>query len=114
MTNIKRGEIYYCDFGQANLRGSEQKGKRPVLVIQNNTGNRYSPTVIVASITTKPKKQLPTHVLLQGYNSLTKDCTVLLEQQRTVDKSRLKEYLTCLNAHDMQEVNKAIVVSLGL
>ena len=112
--NIRRGEVYFCDFGISNIVGSEQKGVRPVLVIQNNTGNKYSPTVIVAPITSKVKRKLPTHVNLHGYNTLSDDCTVLLEQQRTVDKRRLKSFQARLKLTDMMKIDEAIMIALGI
>lgn len=112
---IRRGDIFYCDFGYDNLIGSEQKGIRPVVVIQNNVGNTHSPTVIVASITSKgTKKPLPTHVPLEYYYGLTPNCTILVEQQRTIDKSRLRDYVTYLKPQDLPKLNEAIKISLGL
>ena len=83
---IKRGDIYHADLNP--IFGSEQGGYRPVLIIQNNVGNKYSPTVIVAAITSQPKTKLPTHVPLQGIEGLEKHSVVLLEQVRTIDKRR--------------------------
>ena len=91
MKKVKRGEVYYADLRP--IVGSEQGGVRPVLIIQNDVGNRYSPTTIVAAITSVPKKKhLPTHIKL-GAKGLKENSTVLLEQLRTVDKSRLQEYV---------------------
>lgn len=87
---IRRGDIYHADLNP--ILGSEQGGYRPVLVIQNNIGNQYSPTVIVAAITSKPKLKMPTHVLIREMKELEKDSVVLLEQLRTVDKQRLADY----------------------
>ena len=92
---IRRGDIYYADLSP--VVGSEQGGIRPVLVIQNNTGNAYSPTVIVAAVTSKPKTKLPTHVILRDRKGLEKNSVVLLEQVRTIDKSRLREYVGILD-----------------
>ena len=110
---IKRGEIYYADLSP--VVGSEQGGVRPVLVIQNDIGNKYSPTVIVAAITSQlSKAKIPTHVELSAseYN-LPKDSVVLLEQIRTIDKRRLRENLSTLDALKMKQVNLAMLISLG-
>ena len=110
---VKRGEIYYADLSP--VVGSEQGGVRPVLVIQNDVGNKYSPTVIVSAITSQlTKAKLPTHIDLSAekYN-LPKNSVALLEQIRTLDKRRLKEKVTTLSADKMREVNKAILISLG-
>ena len=111
---ISRGEIYYADLSP--VVGSEQGGVRPVLVVQNDVGNKYSPTVIVAAITSQlTKAKLPTHIELekQKYN-LPKDSVVLLEQIRTLDKRRLKEKISSLDFIVMQKVDVAILVSFGL
>lgn len=111
---ISRGEIYYADLSP--VVGSEQGGVRPVLVVQNDIGNKYSPTVIVAAITSQlTKAKLPTHIELekQKYN-LPKDSVVLLEQIRTLDKRRLKEKISSLDFIVMQKVDVAILVSFGL
>ena len=111
--NIKRGEIYYADLSP--VVGSEQGGVRPVLIIQNDVGNKYSPTVIVSAITSQlTKAKLPTHIELSSsqYN-LPKDSVALLEQIRTLDKRRLKGKLTSLSADKMKEVDRAILISLG-
>ncbi len=110
---IKRGEIYYADLSP--VVGSEQGGVRPVLIIQNDIGNKYSPTVIVAAITSQlSKAKIPTHVELPSkeYN-LPKDSVILLEQIRTIDKRRLKEKISILDTTKMRQVNIAILVSLG-
>ncbi len=110
---IKRGDIYYADLSP--VVGSEQGGVRPVLIIQNDIGNKYSPTVIVSAITSQlDKAKLPTHIELsaRSYN-LPKDSVALLEQIRTLDKRRLKEKVTTLTSEKMREVNKAILISLG-
>ena len=110
---VKRGEIYFADLSP--VVGSEQGGVRPVLVIQNNVGNKYSPTVIVSAITSQlSKAKLPTHIELssQIYH-LPKDSVVLLEQIRTLDKRRLKEKITTVDEKKMKEVNRAILISLG-
>lgn len=110
---IKRGEIYYADLSP--VVGSEQGGVRPVLVIQNDIGNKYSPTVIVCAITSRlSKAKLPTHIELNSceYN-LPKDSVCLLEQIRTIDKLRLKERLSYIGAKKMKEVERAMLISLG-
>ena len=111
---IKRGEIYYADLSP--VVGSEQGGIRPVLVIQNDVGNKYSPTVIVAAITSQcSKTKLPTHIEIDSKNSgLSKNSVVLLEQVRTLDKSRLKEKIGELSKKHMSNVDNAMSLSLGL
>ena len=105
---IKRGEIYYAELNP--VIGSEQGGFRPVLIIQNDIGNKYSPTVIIAPITSKQEKNnLPTHVFLSNVNTaLPKDSIILLEQIRTIDKSRLRDYIFKLSKKAMRKVNRAI------
>ncbi len=112
--NIKRGEIYYADLSP--VIGSEQGGVRPVLIIQNDVGNRYSPTVIAAAITSQHNKsKLPTHISVNADNcGLAKDSIVLLEQVRTIDKQRLKEKMGSLDNNSMDMVDKALSVSFGL
>ena len=112
--NIKRGDIYYADLSP--VVGSEQGGLRPVLIVQNDVGNRYSPTVIAAAITSKiGKTKLPTHIDVTGDGAgLAKDSIILLEQIRTLDKKRLKEKLGHLDDETMTSVNSAIEVSFGL
>jgi len=112
--NVKRGEIYYADLSP--VVGSEQGGMRPVLIVQNDVGNKYSPTVIAAAITSqKYKTGLPTHIRVNADGcGLAKDSIVLLEQVRTIDKRRLKEKMGNLNAVDMNRINKALSVSFGL
>lgn len=112
--DIKRGEIYYADLSP--VVGSEQGGVRPVLIVQNDVGNRYSPTVIAAAITSQhTKSNLPTHIELGARNTgLQKDSIVLLEQIRTIDKHRLKERMGALDSDSMDTVNRAISISLGL
>lgn len=114
MTNIKRGDIYYADLSP--VVGSEQGGLRPVLIIQNDVGNRYSPTVIAAAITSKmDKTKLPTHIDVYAEKvGLAKDSVILLEQVRTLDKRRLKEKMGHLDDEVMNMVNSAIAVSFGL
>ena len=112
--NIKRGDIYYADLSP--VVGSEQGGLRPVLIVQNDVGNRYSPTVIAAAITSKMgKNRLPTHIDIYARDvGLAKDSVILLEQVRTLDKRRLREKMGHLEDSVMQRVNEAISVSLGL
>ena len=111
---VKRGDIYYADLSP--VVGSEQGGMRPVLIIQNDVGNRYSPTVIAAAITSRMgKTKLPTHIDVHADRAgLARDSIVLLEQLRTLDKRRLKEKLGHLDEQMMQEIDNAIAVSLGL
>ncbi|MCL1790747.1 MAG: type II toxin-antitoxin system PemK/MazF family toxin [Peptococcaceae bacterium] len=112
--SIRRGEIYYAELNP--VVGSEQGGTRPVLVIQNNIGNQYSPTTIIAAITSQiSKAKLPTHVEVRAHRSgLEKDSVILTEQIRTIDKSRLKEKVAVLDDEIMGFVNSAIAVSLNL
>lgn len=112
--NIKRGDIYYADLSP--VVGSEQGGLRPVLIVQNDVGNRYSPTVIAAAITSRlSKTKLPTHIDVYADKvGLAKDSVILLEQIRTIDKQRLKEKMGHLDDDIMSEVNEAITVSFGL
>lgn len=113
-TQIRRGDIYYADLNP--VMGSEQGGVRPVLILQNNTGNRYSPTVIVAAITSRiGKPRLPMHVPVGGaVNGLYKDSIVLMEQVRTIDRVRLREYVGALELPDMEAVDRALEISFGL
>ncbi len=110
---VKRGELYYADLSP--VVGSEQGGIRPVLVVQNDIGNRYSPTIIAAAITSKQTKaKLPTHIeLTAGKFGLPVDSVVLLEQIRTLDKKRLREKIGELSFDEMQKVNDGLLVSLG-
>lgn len=111
---VKRGDIYYADLSP--VIGSEQGGVRPVLIVQNDVGNRHSPTVIAAAITSQINKaKLPTHIELSGRTyGLSKDSVVLLEQIRTIDKKRLREKMGRLDLDVMQQVDDALVVSFGL
>lgn len=112
MKAIKRNEIYYANLNP--ICGSEQGGVRPVLVVQNDVGNKHSPTTIVAAITSrKTKARLPTHVNIQ-VNGMEKNSMVLLEQIRTIDKTRLNEYVGMADKETMEKIDKAIVVSLGI
>ncbi|NLT39509.1 MAG: type II toxin-antitoxin system PemK/MazF family toxin [Clostridiales bacterium] len=111
---VKRGDVYYADLSP--VVGSEQGGTRPVLIVQNDTGNRHSPTVIAAAITSQINKaKLPTHIELSGRScGLSKDSVILLEQIRTIDKRRLKERMGKLDPDLMDRVDDAIAVSFGL
>ncbi len=111
---VKRGDIFYADLSP--VVGSEQGGLRPVLIVQNDVGNKYSPTVIAAAITSQvTKAKLPTHIGVYAENyGLAKDSVILLEQMRTIDKTRLKEKMGHLDEDVMDKVNDAISVSLGL
>ena len=109
---IRRGSIYYADLDP--VRGSEQGGYRPVLILQNNIGNDYSPTIIVAAITSRVKSKLPIHVKLKDMKGLEKDSVVLLEQIRTIDKSRLDEKIGFLNRYQMRKVDEALRISVGV
>lgn len=111
---VKRGDIYYANLSP--VVGSEQGGHRPVLVIQNDVGNKYSPTVIVAAITSQiSKAKLPTHIEVSAKHcNLEKDSVVLLEQLRTIDKRRLKEKVTHLADDMMNKVDEGVRISLGL
>lgn len=112
--NVKRGDIYYADLSP--VVGSEQGGVRPVLIVQNDVGNKYSPTVIAAAITSQQdKSRMPTHISVNGDTcGLSKDSVVLLEQVRTIDKQRLKERMGNLSTNDMNKINKALNISFGL
>ena len=112
--DIRRGDIFYADLSP--VRGSEQGGTRPVLILQNDIGNQYSSTTIVAAITSQiSKAKMPTHVEISGSRSgLNKDSVVLLEQIRTIDKSRLFQKVSSLNKELMSDVERAIKISLGL
>ena len=111
---VRRGDIYYADLSP--VVGSEQGGMRPVLIVQNDVGNRYSPTVIAAAITSQTgKARLPTHIELSGAScGLSRDSVILLEQIRTIDKKRLRERMGKLDEEMMSRVDNAIAVSFGL
>lgn len=111
-TEIRRGDIYYADLSGAV--GSEQGGIRPVLVIQNDIGNRNSKTIIVAAVTSKMKRlDMPTHARIGKRFGLAEDSIVLLEQIRTVDKSRLSQYVGSVDKETMRRVEKAMTISMG-
>ena len=113
-TNVKRGDIFYADLSP--VVGSEQGGTRPVLIVQNDTGNKHSPTVIAAAITSQTgKARLPTHINIAGGSvGLSKDSVILLEQIRTIDKQRLKEKVCHLDDGMMKRVDHSLIISLGL
>ena len=114
MMSVKRGEIYYADLSP--VVGFEQGGIRPVLIVQNDVGNRHSPTVIAAAITSRlDKAKLPTHISLEASScGLQKDSIVLLEQIRTLDKKRLKDRMGSLDTSAMNRVDNALSISFGL
>lgn len=114
MTNIRRGDIYYADLSP--VVGSEQGGTRPVLIVQNDVGNRHSPTVIAAAITSRQDKaRLPTHIQVNTEGSgLSRDSVVLLEQIRTLDKRRLREHMGHLDELSMNRIDHALQISFGL
>lgn len=114
MIQVRRGDIFYADLSP--VIGSEQGGVRPVLIIQNDVGNKYSPTVICAAITSQINKaKLPTHIEIESVKStLIKDSVILLEQIRTIDKKRLREKICRIEDTMMKKINRAIMVSLGL
>lgn len=112
--NVRRGDVYYAELNP--VVGSEQGGTRPVLIIQNDIGNQYSPTTVVAAITSQIQKaKLPTHVEVGSRKAgLERDSVILLEQIRTIDKSRLKQKVAFLDEEIMQKVNHGLEISLGL
>lgn len=114
MVIVKRGDIYYADLSP--VVGSEQGGVRPVLIVQNDVGNKYSPTVIAAAVTSQINKaKMPTHIELAAKEyGLNKDSVILLEQIRTIDKKRLREKIGHLDENLMTDVNEALLVSFGL
>jgi mRNA interferase MazF len=110
---VRHGEMYFADLSDAAL-GSEQSGCRPVLCVQNDCGNRHSPTTVVAAITSKPKKKMPTHIILPAFRRMDIPSVVLCEQIRTIDKSRLRTYIGTLDEITMRGIDRAIAVSMGL
>jgi mRNA interferase MazF len=113
MKQVSRGQIYYADLSP--VKGSEQGGLRPVLIIQNDIGNKYSPTTIIAVITSRyTKANLPTHVWLNDECGLPKDSMVELEQIRTIDKTRLSDFMGTVSQEVMKEIDMAIKISLGV
>lgn len=110
---VKRGDIYYADLSP--VVGSEQDGIRPVLIVQNDLGNKYSPTVIAVAITTQNKAKLPTHIpIKKSVSNLPKNSIILVEQIRTLDKSRLKNKIGCLDENTMLKVKEALKVSFSI
>lgn len=109
---IKSGDVYYAELNP--VIGSEQGGIRPVLIISNDIGNRHSPTVIIAAITGKTKAKLPTHTEVNNFEGLDRDSIVLLEQIRTIDKKRLKQYMGVMPAEVMARVDKALAISIEI
>lgn len=111
---IRRGDIYYADLNP--VIGSEQGGRRPVLIISNDTGNRHSPTVIIAAITglEHTKAKLPTHTIVTDNKGLNKNSIILLEQIRTIDKQRLQEYIGTFDRRLMLSVDNALAISIGI
>ena len=114
LMQVRRGDIFYADLSP--VVGSEQGGLRPVLIVQNDIGNKYSPTVIAAAITSQREKtKLPTHIEISAQNcGLAKNSVVLLEQIRTIDKRRLKEKMGALDENAMIQINSALSISFGL
>ena len=113
---IKRGDLFYAALDETYV-GSEQTGVRPVVILQNNIGNEYSPTVIVAPITSKvnSKSIIPTHVYIKGYkNRLKQNSLILTEQIRAIDKQRLRYYIGALDSGELRKVDKALIISLGI
>ena len=115
MKEINRGDVYFCR-GSPSAIGSEERKERPVVIVQNDVGNKFSPTVIAAAITSqKYKTNLPTHIQVHANDcGLAKDSIVLLEQVRTIDKSRLRDYIGHLDFSDLLRVNRALMVSMDL
>ena len=109
---IKRGDIFYADLNP--VVGSEQGGIRPVLIVQNNVGNKYSPTLVVLPISTAKKHYLPTHIYIQGSKELHRNSIVLAEQIRTIDRYRLKSYVGSVDFELMEKVEKAMKISIGV
>ena len=110
----RRGDIYYADLSP--VRGSEQGGSRPVVVIQNNIGNKHSPTLIVATVTTKTQKkvEMPTHYLMKDNPPFSEPSIVMLEQIRTIDKCRIEGYLGKASQREMKEIGNALMISMAL
>lgn len=109
---VKRGDVFLADLDP--VVGSEQGGIRPVLVVQNNIGNRYSPTLVVLPLSTAKKNYLPTHIHICGSKSLPRDSIVLAEQIRTIDRYRLREYVGSIDKEIMDEINRAMKISIGV
>ncbi|MDD3229270.1 MAG: type II toxin-antitoxin system PemK/MazF family toxin [Oscillospiraceae bacterium] len=109
---ILRGELYYADLSPTVV--SEQGGIRPILILQNDVGNRHSPTVIVAAVTGSPKKPLPTHVEIGSTKGISKSSVVLLEQLRTIDRTRLGGYIGRVSGKSLSQIDEALKISVGL
>ena len=110
---IRRGDLFYADLNP--VVGSEQGGIRPVLIIQNDVGNHFSPTIVAAAITSrKAKSSLPTHIQLENVSGLAPTSLLLLEQLRTIDRKRLRGYIGRISKEKMQEVDTALAISIGL
>ncbi len=109
---IKRGDIFYADLDP--IIGSEQGGIRPVLVVQNNVGNKYSPTLVVLPISSAKKPHLPTHIRICGSKMLSKDSIIMAEQIRTIDRNRLQKYVGSLGLEIMEKVDMAMKISIGV
>lgn len=112
MKPIVKGAIFYADLGKTV--GSEESGIRPVLVIQNDTGNRFSPTTIIAPISTKKNEKMPTHILITQFNRIRHNSIILLEQLRVIDKSRIKGFVEMLDDKQMKEVELALLKTFGI
>lgn len=114
-SKINRGDLYYANLEDKEAIGSEQTGIRPVVILQNDWGNFYSPTVIIAPITSKQKAKLPTHILLKkSKDRLEKDSIILAEQIKTIDKERLKYYTGKLNIEEIKKLDNALIIALGI
>jgi len=110
---VKKGDLFFADLNP--VVGSEQGGVRPIVIIQNDKGNKYSPTTVVATITSRQtKKPLPTHVEIKVGNGITKKSIVMLEQIRTIDKARLLEHIGTLEQEDVKRIDEALVISLSI
>lgn len=107
MKKIVKGSIFYADLDPTI--GSEQNGIRPVVIIQNDTGNKYSPTTVIAPITTKKDIELPTHVVIKQFEKIRPNSTIMVEQIRVIDKTRLKAFIDILNKEQLKEVNEALL-----
>lgn len=114
MRSIYRGNLYYADL--ESVIGSEQGGIRPVLIVQNNIGNKYSPTALIAPITSRitEKSNIPTHIFIEAFDGITHASIILIEQVRVVDKQRLKSFLGRLNIEKMKEVNDALIIAFEI
>ena len=114
MEEVKRGDIFMADLGVREDAGSEQQGERPVVIIQNDIGNIFSPTVIVAAVTSRGKKKLPVHIEAECNYYLERSSIIMLEQIRTLDKRKLKNKIGKLGYWEMKNLNEALKVSVGL